>query len=177
MGTSTTWRRSGRLKSPLWRVPQPETMATPDSKSWPCSGRATALTSLEKEKKRHSGFLTRVSDAINYIYGRPLMTFHHPYYCWDILNPSEIKCMTQGTGRGSSIINYLSWNDHFRQVIDRSLNLLVELEWLGQSEQADVVGDGGVIKVFVGNDLGNLSTLKMWAFHKYRLQYSTFKTV
>jgi hypothetical protein len=53
------------------------------------------------------------------------------------------------------------------------LNLLVELEWLGQSEQADIVGDGGVVKVLVRDYLSDVTTLKISTFYNYEIYYFT----
>jgi len=40
-----------------------------------------------------------------------------------------------------------------------SLDFLSKFEGLGQAEEADVIADGGVVKVLVGDDFGNLAFL------------------
>ena len=45
------------------------------------------------------------------------------------------------------------------QIVGLLVYLLSEIEGLSQPEEADVVADGGVVEVLVGDDLGNLAFL------------------
>jgi len=37
--------------------------------------------------------------------------------------------------------------------------LLSKIEWLSQPQETDIIADGGVVKVLMGDDLGNLAFL------------------